>query len=201
LKKEIDNLYENNLIGETDKFEDTIWCNDRSLNGGAYSETFTGVTGSTAPNFFKAFQRIQAGNPTLECERPDDRFTVDAANGNGKLDYPVATITADEAMLAGHSSVCSFMSCNGTTPKTSYLTGYYYEQPFWTLTPFYGNTIGYGATAEGPYMLYVGSGQTATFNADQTWTDNGIRPMVSFKYDTYVKSGNGTATNPYILEW
>ena len=195
LKGYIDNWYASNLTDSTDKFEDTQWCNDRKVTSGPYAMVDDHNHKNNETNTFAAADRIANGTPSLECERADDRFTVSSDNGNGKLTYPVAIITADEAMLAGHNT--------SNTWRASYLTGANSYQDMWTMTPLNTEKRGYGAISEGALVLrFAGSNdQVTNMSASGTNNGNAIRPMVSFKYDTYVTAGDGTAANPYTLEW
>ena len=195
LKGYIDNWYAANLTDSTDKFEDTQWCNDRKVTSGPYAMVDDHNHKNNETNTFAAADRIANGTPSLECERADDRFTVSSDNGNGKLTYPVAIITADEAMLAGHNT--------SNTWRASYLAGANSYQDMWTMTPLNTEKRGYGAISEGALVLrFAGSNdQVTNMSASGTNNGNAIRPMVSFKYDTYVTAGDGTAANPYTLEW
>lgn len=198
-KKAVDTWYANNMTNETDKFEDTVFCNDRGVASGIYGSTTQSMP-VMMPIQFAAFSRITQGRPSLTCARPDDRFTVSDANGNGKLTYPVALLSTDEAMLAGTSNLWSAQAQESRTGKAVYYSGYYTGQNFWTMTPIDADC---SATpiCERPFIGFIGQGQQSIIDATDSVQSLDLRPVLSFKYDTFIASGSGTATDPYILEW
>lgn len=110
LKNNIDKWYEEKIKSFEDYLEDTIWCVDRSIGS---SSLYSGAE-NRFPN---------TPNP-MTCPQKEDAFTVsDTVNGNGKLTYPIALLTVDEATLAG---------IMGTT--SNYL---YTSLSYWLITPNY----------------------------------------------------------------
>ena len=92
--------------------EDTVFCNDRSIetkNGWDKDGNISGYL------YFHAYSKYD-----LTCKNKNDRFTVSESIGNGKLKYPVGLLTAGEANIAGSSMM---------------KTGEYY----WLLSPSYFN--------------------------------------------------------------
>ncbi|MBR3378393.1 BsaA family SipW-dependent biofilm matrix protein [Candidatus Saccharibacteria bacterium] len=196
LKESIDSFYEQNLTSVSAVFEDTIWCNDRTITSGPYIMNGTGVSGPTTFSFMNRFST--RARPKLDCDRPLDRFTVSDQNGNGDLKYPIATITADEAILAGlpqsdsdSLSVLTYLS-DPFAPGTNYSI---------TMTPFDIVATGGNGSEEGHVVNLSSSWRSRFFFRRSGMTTENYRPMVSVKYDTYIASGNGTAANPYTLEW
>jgi hypothetical protein len=130
---------------------------------------------------FGSRNRVYNKIPSLECSRNLDRFTVSSSKGNGALTYPVGLITSDEAMYAGGVGV--------TINNTYYL---YTNQDYWILTSdhFSGNS------SHGAYNNMIDS--------DGKITDDdyilGVRPVISLKSTDVVESGDGTATNPYVIQ-
>ena len=97
IKGVIDSWYEENMTEYTNQLEDTVWCNDRSID-----PTSSGTGAGTTVTDYGADYRLHANKtPTLECVNENDRFTVSEENGNGALTYPVALLTADEIAYAG----------------------------------------------------------------------------------------------------
>ena len=89
--------------------EDTVFCNDRSIetkNGWDKDGNISGYL------YFHAYSKYD-----LTCKNKNDRFTVSESIGNGKLKYPVGLLTAGEANIAGSSMM---------------KTGEYY----WLLSPY-----------------------------------------------------------------
>lgn len=171
IKEKFDEWYANNLISYTNKLEDTVWCNDR------YNAPIGKAYGTTG-----AFQRIIKKSPSVECALNNDSFTVNEKNGNGKLIYPVATMSPDEALLAGAAwnkvdNSSSLYILNGvryflfgaSTHTEQYNLCVFTIEPTGAL----GNTISTGV--------------------------NWIRPMISLKRGTRFISGDGTQNNPYIV--
>ena len=112
IKNVIDAWYSKNMTQYTDYFEDTVWCNDRSISSlGGWNPNGGGLTSYL--NFY--------GSSGLTCKNQSDRFTVDSKNGNGALTYPVGLVTRQEQSLAYYSS-------NSPLSSKAYN---------WTLSPHY----------------------------------------------------------------
>ena len=110
--------------------------------------------------------------PLLSCSNANDIMTVK----NGKLANPVALLTYDEAALAG-------VQWDSSNTSSYLVNGKYY----WLLSPSYFNT---------KYALVgiVNNNQLSSSNYSA-----GVRPSLSLKNGTMVRSGTGTASDPYIL--
>ena len=196
VKQYIDEWYNEAMSKKTDELEDTIWCNDRSIysKGGFDKDTNAEVTDVQSElDYFNSlllfgmyelqnmFGKNEGTtiNPSLKCPSKNDSFTVNAANGNGKLSYPVALLTAAESTLAGHG-------LQGYS-KDSYLTtGSYY----WLSSPdgfVDGRAVVSSVDSGG--LLYAGDVGDSV----------GVRPSVSLKLGTSISGGNGTSDNPYIV--
>ena len=181
-KTTIDNWYNSNLTSYTSYIEDTVYCNDRSIGELNGWDPDGGDT--TIFIRFSPYTRAWTSHvPSLTCSRTLDRFTVSSSKGNGKLTYPVGLITLDEIMYAGGKS--------STNNSTYYL---YTNQPYWALSPYNFNNI---IACE----IHVGS--TGSINYNNVNTTYGLRPVVSLdssNSSTAVASGDGTQTNPYIIQ-
>ena len=99
IKAYIDNWYKNNMTSYTNKLEDTVFCNDRSISNLA---GWNPNGGSTSTLLY--FKNNNIRNKSLVCANETDRFTVSTSNGNGKLTYPVGLLTVPELSLAGYGS-------------------------------------------------------------------------------------------------
>ena len=173
IKTKLDAWYANNLNSYTENLEDTIWCNDRNITSLAgFSETGNGA------NQHLKFKNYN-GSTTypLTCSNVNDRFTVNTSTGNGKLEYPVGTLTKSEIVYAG--CINRDTSC--------YL---YTNQNWWTLTP---DALG---EAYNYHFFMTNEGYLASIMSSSSW---GVRPAVSLKLGTIYYDGDGTATNPYII--
>ena len=178
IKTAIDNWYQSNMTSYTDKLEDTVFCNDRSI--GTLNGWNPDGGSTTAYLYFSGYNRAYSTySPSLTCTNKNDSFTVsETATGNGKLTYPVGLLTSDEAMLAGGKG--------GTSNSTYYL---YTNQNFWLGSP--GN-FGYAYYRE----FYVHNAGTLVYDVS---TSFGVRPVVSLKPGTIISSGDGTSNTPYIV--
>ena len=178
IKKAIDTWYSQNMTAYTEKLEDTIFCNDRTL----YSGSLAGkdVDAGTGSSYFSAYRSWNTRSPSIECSNESrDGFTVSTSSGgNGKLTYPVGLLTADEIMLAGGRNINN---------SNYYLyTGQYY----WALSPstFYVNAVGFRVDSDGSLYGY------------SVGYSHGARPSVSLAPGTRTENGTGTADDPYVIE-
>ena len=140
IKNVIDNWYSENMTNYTNKLEDAVWCNDRSINAKNGWDPNGG--NSTSYLYFSANNRAWGTRiPSLTCSRDIDKFTVSTSNGNGSLTYPVGLLTSDEIMIAGGKG--------GTSNNSYYLyTGKYW----WAGSPgdfIGGNAYEFGVLSDG----------------------------------------------------
>ncbi len=218
IKTAIDNWYENNLTTYTKYLSTTaVYCNDREVATGntykvanyikngtetliAYldaSDTKTAIEiippdKVDTPGFnFKPDERLNINKtPTYDCTNDNDKFTVDASSGNGKLTYPIALMTADEIAYAGGVYATNAPMWYHTNSSFKSSTG---TQQWWSLSP--SDWGGVGATS-----WYVdGSALSGCLNGGNVYRSYGVRPTVSLKSCVQWKSGNGSATSPYEI--
>ena len=116
-KMDIDYWYQQNMISYTSKLEDTIWCNDRSIN--QYGEFDS--NGNNNKFKYETEVRVTNGTPSLACSNKNDAFTVDSNNGNQLLDYPVGLLTIDEDMLTGQYGWTMSPAGYKTTTSANYI--------------------------------------------------------------------------------
>ena len=180
IKTAIDNWYSTNMTSYTNKLEDTVWCNDRSIYSKGGWDSNGGDT--TSYLYFSAHKRawMKLRNPSLTCSRNIDKFTTNTNNGNGNLTYPVGLLTADEIMLAGG---------NGEDSNNSYYL--YTENAYWVGSP-------YDFIFETMNEFYVRSdGKLVGYDAKTIY---GVRPCISLASGTEISSGNGTVNSPYVVD-
>ena len=180
IKTAIDTWYSNNLTSYTDKLEDTIWCNDRRISDlGAFNPD-GGSMGSDL--LFEGYNRAMTTyQPQLTCPRKIDSFTVnESSTGNGKLTYPIGMLTSDELMLVGG--------------KYDVASSHYLNKSnhFWLMTP-----LNFGYPNANVFLTNYYSGSNLFYGYARS--SYGIRPAVSLKHSVSITSGDGTATNPYIV--
>ncbi len=176
IKTVIDEWYSENMTTYTNKLEDTVWCNDRSID-----PTSSGTGAGSSKTYYGAFYRLYDNRtPTLECVNENDRFTVSSENGNGALTYPVALLTTDEIAYAG-----------AVWDKNNSSYYLYNNDNWWSLSP-YDLLSGIAAAFHVNSMGYLY--QDGVANA------RGVRPSISLKPGVKVQSGTeGTKGNPYVV--
>ena len=187
-KSLIDSWYASNMTSVTNKIEDTIWCNDRSIakyNGWSS----TGSYGGSATEYSLLYGGYERSNlassastmknkPSLICPNKNDSFTVSNTHGNQKLDYPVALLTSDEIVLAGGVE---------NLASTYYLNVF---NTYWTLSPREFN----GMYARGFSM------NGGNLNYGKIDNDYGYSPAISLKPGQLITKGTGTVADPYVIE-
>ena len=183
-KTMIDTWYSNNMTKHTNELEDAIYCNDRSIrNLGGFNPDGGSTSSGEFALFFDGTRGIELNNGLI-CKQKRDSFTMNAEKGNGKLDYPVGMLTYYETVLAGSKFYID-------NPNTSF---YLHDgNGYWTMTPSVFALISY------IQRVYAG-GNTGETRPDHTGYMSGFRPVISLKEGTSVTSGNGTPTNPYVVE-
>ena len=132
--------------------------------------------------YYGAYGRnAQTYTPSVDCINKNDAFTVDdTVNGNGALTYPVGLITADEMTLAG-------ASWSGYYSNNYLKTG----QFVWSGSPRSFNDVN-------AYEFFEG---TSGYLSDNfVITSFGVRPLVSIAPETFIQSGEGSQTDPWVLE-
>lgn len=174
------------MTAYTEKLEDTIWCNDRTLySGSLVGKNFDSGASAYSYSYFGAYNRVYNTykyNPSVTCQNEErDGFTVSTTSGgNGALTYPVGLLTADEIRLAGVGE------------GTQYL---YNGQSYWLLSPYvFANcrTGGFYFSSGG----YLSTNGVISGNVSVSY---GIRPSISLAKGTRYIDGDGTADNPYVI--
>lgn len=186
LKKSLDTWYENNLKNYIAYLVDDGFCNDRSI-----LEIIDNYGTSSMETHYEGYARITASLPSLKCSQSNDLFTTSSASiGNKALIYPIATITADEVMLAGSSGGMFDGKWNMTKESASYLD---IGKEYWTMTPA-GFFAPYRVTSLVSGVFCVGT----SGSLDDYWVYHlqGIRPVINLRSDA-IKSGNGEVNTPY----
>lgn len=187
MKVRLDFWYKKIIEGKTfeNNIEDTIWCNDREISDyGSWDKNSSLLSNYLV--FSPVYRLRNYLYPVLSCANVQDSFTLKKSSklhnlsleGNSTLDYPVGLITTDEAVLAGAMYI---------TNNTSYLNSGY---DYWTISPYQIDTIA--------GMAYVSSTGALRGYASSGLLD--VRPSISLNASTIVSSGDGTATNPYIIK-
>ena len=186
IKTAIDNWYANNMTSYTKYLSTTaVYCNDRELaSGEKYS-----ATGSTFD--YAAYTRLLTNEtPTYDCTNDNDKFTVDASTGNGKLTYPIALMTADEIAYAGGVNMKLSPMWYYANSSLESSTG---ATDWWSLSPRNWN----GNVASS--WLVRGSAGPGYLNDSFVNHSFGVRPAVSLKACVKYSTGNGSSETPYEI--
>ena len=198
IRKTIETWYSSNIEGKYSSYlEDTKWCNDRSIkswgafdpNGGAlensagwpkYALVFNGYMKYRSEFASDARNIANTNKPELSCSSPNDIYSV----ANGKINYPVALLTMDEVAMAGMKDY--------TAPNTNnYL---YTNSHYWLLSPaLFGSNTGNSTAGLG---LVNASGYIHDY---WSYASLGVRPSVSLKLGTTIKSGTGTGSDHFVI--
>ncbi len=180
IKQTIDTWYQANMVDYTDRLEDTIWCNDRSIYNGPLKSKDEDSSTNDYTKFGARGRNLELYQPSLKCSNKRDQFTVSEENGNGALTYPVALLTADELTLAGHGW--------NQYSSSSYL---YTNKWWWALSP----SNFYDDYANGFYVSSSGD-----LNDTYVSSANGVRPAVSLAPGTIVGGGDGSMNDPFTVD-
>ncbi len=224
----LETWYKNNLATYESKLADTIWCNDKSTKTNQTiiyaslntttnkldidSDNYPGLGYETDYTLYSVRQRARTNyyytdtsrkqygtvgtGPTLICPLDNDggklsKLTVsDTINGNGALDYKIGLLTVDEVLYAGSIDEYGYRVLNyNYSSIKSYLrenASYWY----WSFSPdgFDGVARVLGVADNG-YVL----GNNMVTNS------SGLRPAVSLTSATTISGGNGTSSNPFIV--
>ena len=226
--QKLETWYRNNFASYQTKLADTIWCNDKStktnqtiidtrldtttnkLNKSV--DTYPGLGYGTNKTIYSGGQRASSNyyytdtsgkqygpvgtGPTLICPLDNDggklsKLTVsDTINGNGALDSRIGLLTVDEVLYAGSIDWYGYQALNY---NNSSINSYLKENAigwYWTFSPYtyysiYANVLRVGGDG------YVRG----------SWVANasGLRPAVSLISTTTISGGNGTSSNPFIV--
>ena len=225
----LETWYKKNLASYQTKLADTIWCNDKStkLNQTGITanlntttnklnksvDTYPGLGYGTNSTLYSGRQRVRTNyfytdtsgkkygtvgtGPTLICPLDNDegklsKLTVsDTINGNGALDYKVGLLTVDEVLYAGSIDWYGYRALNyNNSSINSYLKENATSNWYWSFSP----NIFFGSTAS---VLYVEGDCSVGIN----WVASagGLRPAVSLTSATTISGGNGTSSNPFVI--
>ena len=173
IKEVLDSWYENNLLTNYSSYlADSGFCGDRSTTDLGYG---------TNQTYYGAYNRLYNNKtPQFACPQSNDLYTTSSSNkGNKALDYPIGLITADEVAYAGGVYSVS---------NTSYYL--YTGSSYWTMSPrpFFGSVA---------IEWYVDAGGFLSgLDVDISF---GSRPVINLKSTVEITSGDGTVSNPYII--
>ena len=159
------------MTSYTDKLEDTVFCNDRTM----YLQSANGWNPNGGRTSTHLYFKNNSPNYSLACTNETDRFSV--SNSKAKLTYPVGLLSAPEVWLA----------YRGASYSTYYLkTGNLY----WLASPnHFSSSFANGRNVN----------TTGDMNNSNVYAAGGARPVVSLKPGTEY-TGDGSYTNPFVVE-
>lgn len=188
VKNMLETWYANNIANKpssvTSLVADSVYCNDRSINKNKtvaiYDVARTGY--GTGQTFYGKLGVYDSVKPYMKCTNINDSFTVSSENGNGKLNYPVGLLTINEIYQAGASINDNY--------------DYYLRtnEWAWSLSPISFN--GFDMFA-GVFFTDSNGKVNQTNYVDY---DLGCIPVISLKGNVTSTTGNGTRTEPFIID-
>ena len=189
IKDKIDTWYAQNMTSYTKYLSTTaVYCNDRT------EQTPGTYTTSTSSSFLYAlYARVYLNYaPTYDCTEASDAFSGN--NTSAKLAYPIALMTADEIMRAGGKVGTSLTSPYAWYYLNSANGSITDSQWWWLLSP--EGWLGGGAQV---FRVY-GSYDLGRFDGGGVNQAHGVRPALSLKSCVKYSSGDGSASDPYIIK-
>ena len=178
--RELNTWYQNNLASYADDLDGNAgFCGDRTPSTSSSSINNSGGTGTTT-TYYAGYVRYDGNTsltPTYECPEEDLYTTTGSSDGNKSLTYPIGLISMDEAWYAGG------YKANNTR---YYL---YTGQDYWTMSPYdYDGGAGVFVVESTGYLDYL----YVSFAF-------GVRPVINLRADITISSGDGTASDPYVI--
>ena len=184
MKKFIDTWYSSNLNSYTKYLEDTPFYNERDY----VTSTSNSIIKYYAPRvrmYGSSSSTSDVSNTTIKlgAANNEDKYTVSSSIGNGYLKYPVGLITSDEVIMAGGQNKDN---------KSYYL---YTGENCITISPLNWDTTPNSGDTD---MHYVESSGAMRYGG-KIYATAGVRPVISLKPGTVYTTGDGTASNPYVI--
>lgn len=153
---------------------------DNYISLESYCNDTTGNNGDGS-SYYGGYERISKQyQPSLKC--PD---TSQLYGGNYKL--KIGLMTADEANYAGLNVKAPYATTN------NYL---YYSSNWWFMTPS-GKLITSNVTRSSESGGHKSIGITPQIFVTYTFY---VRPVINLKSNTLITSGDGSLSNPYVIE-
>ena len=214
IKTYIDAWYQNHLLNDYDKYisKSAIYCNDRSVGSGTYC-IGSDTSGCDSFNYGGLTRLNTNKTPSYKCgtnitdglfedtQAVEDKFSINTtSNGNGKLTYPIALMTADEVSFAGGKV---FERDKDNTLSGPY--AWYYinsvgkaivkTHNWWLLTP-----SSWDSNSMYAHVLYVSTAYDSGIESGYPNDTYRVRPVISISKCAKVKSGIGTPASPYEID-
>ena len=184
IKEVLDKWYQDNLKGYANDIDgNSGFCGDRTPYTDSSGTTSGGGTGTTTTYYgpYVRFYGQSNGTPVFGCPTIDLFTTYESSQGNKVLQYPIGLISLDEAWYAGG---------NSQTNQSYYL---YTGKNYYTMSPYWFNNTNEAVM----FTIYIGGGIGWGYTSESNFW--GVRPVINLKADVTISSGNGTASNPYVI--
>ena len=189
-KTTVENWFENSGMTNIEaNLEDTIYCNDRTSQIGVFESKDAPVMATTTDRMYfgAGYRNTVTYKPSVDCAKKRDSFTkTETPIGNGKLKHKVGLITDDELTLSG------MPYCKAADVGRIFLHAE--GRDSWTMSPSFHDL---GSMLYYEHYWYACNSSTNSLG----YAGPSVRPVVSVKYDTFIKSGDGSSSDPYTLEW
>ena len=181
IKGVLDSWYSTNLSSYSKYIStEAVYCNDRELASGSTYNNYTLY-------FYKKVLNDDGSYASYDCDETKDAFS--GSNTEAKLTYPIALMTADEAVIAGCKAgeYCNLWYNRNSVGGS--ITG---SAGWWLLTP--------DSVKEGiPYMWGVNIIYHGGISTRDISYNLAVRPVISIQGDTLYSSGDGSPENPYQI--
>lgn len=200
IKTKLDKWYENTLKNNYSTYLsiDAGFCNDRSVANasGRWHANDTALGYGTTTTYYGSYNRaLKLEQPQFKCENENNNlFTLSTNNkGNKKLTNPVGLITIDEIIYAGGNVT--------TTDKNSSNDTYYLNNglSYWTMSPVTYMSYNTGTSIQRYAMVGINYNDGSIYSQGVI-AGNGVRPIINLKSDVEIINGDGTSTNPYVVD-
>lgn len=172
-KTAVDEWYKHQMTNYTEYLEDTVYCSDRSIIDLAGWNPSGGKI--KLPLKFKEYTLSN----DLSCQNITDRFSLN--NSKAQLKYPVGLLTGNEVNLLGNKNIINQKS------------------PYYLLSPTKITDTSHLRLISdtGEYKEIASSINLLENDANKNY---GLRPVISLKPNTKYSKGDGSYTNPYIVD-
>ena len=178
IKKEVDTWYKN-ALGNTEY--------DSKVLGGRFCSDSSGYrTDEMFDNVYASYDRLGQNDnnfakpnaPTLKCPSTSESY-------GGSYRLKAGLITADELVFAGE---------NLGVVTDSYLNPGSYNMEYWSITP-----AAFAYNRADVYLAAYDLNFVSVANANANAEYKSIRPIINIDANSRFTSGDGTASNPYII--
>ncbi len=187
IKTYIDNWYKNNLINYTKYLsENAIYCNDRELASGS---TYSPLSSFSYAPINRLFPEEGIAKPSYSCTNINDAFSV--KNTKAKLTYPIGLITADELFFAGSTNVAVL---------STHMWLYQNSNEQQKMNVLFTMTPSSYLDRKSELLAAFLNEDNGIIRVQNNYEGFEITPVISLKSCVKYSSGDGTATNPYIIE-